>query len=229
MNKLEKNKFTINTRDLYNELAIKSEYSHWIKRFISSYDLRENIDYKLIVKKDEQVSGTKKLNDYYTPVAIKDLIISKHSKGADKSLTEFASRVAEMKGDPFAFAKFIISEWERDKKKLIQIETQLENHNTHLTTFTEATKKNKEKLAQKHNIKIENLKFKRETLIDHLIANDFLAREGKSKRLKATQRGLESGYIDNKVDSSIPNKVFKTPSLTEKGINYLMFKLTEEE
>ena len=54
----------VNARDVHAALEVKSEFSHWINRRIKQCKFEENFDYILIVKKDEQVSGAKYLNEY---------------------------------------------------------------------------------------------------------------------------------------------------------------------
>ena len=58
----------VNARDLHKMLEVKAEFSHWIKRRIKQCKFEENYDYILIVKKDEQVSGAKYLNEYIISV-----------------------------------------------------------------------------------------------------------------------------------------------------------------
>lgn len=54
----------VNARDVHAALEVKSEFSHWISRRIKQCKFEENYDYILVVKKDEQVSGAKYLNEY---------------------------------------------------------------------------------------------------------------------------------------------------------------------
>ena len=54
--------------DLHKILEVKAEFSHWIKRRIKQCKFEENFDYTLVVKKDEQVSGAKYLNEYIISV-----------------------------------------------------------------------------------------------------------------------------------------------------------------
>ena len=54
----------VNARDLHKMLEVKAEFSHWIKRRITQCKFEENYDYMLILKKEEQVSGAKYLNEY---------------------------------------------------------------------------------------------------------------------------------------------------------------------
>jgi len=58
----------VNARDLHKMLEVKADFSHWIKRRIAQCKFEENYDYTLIVKKDEQVSGAKYLNEYIISV-----------------------------------------------------------------------------------------------------------------------------------------------------------------
>ncbi len=58
----------VNARDLHKMLEVKAEFSHWIKRRIKQCKFEENYDYTLVVKKDEQVSGAKYLNEYIISV-----------------------------------------------------------------------------------------------------------------------------------------------------------------
>ena len=54
----------VNARDVHVALEVKSEFSHWIKKRISQCKFEENYDYMLLLKKEEQVSGAKYLNEY---------------------------------------------------------------------------------------------------------------------------------------------------------------------
>lgn len=58
----------VNARDLHKMLEVKADFSHWIKRRIAQCKFEENYDYTLVVKKDEQVSGAKYLNEYIISV-----------------------------------------------------------------------------------------------------------------------------------------------------------------
>jgi len=51
---------SVNARDLYSHLKVKTDFSHWIKRAIKKYDFVENEDYLTIDKKD----GRQILKDY---------------------------------------------------------------------------------------------------------------------------------------------------------------------
>lgn len=55
---------TINARELHQFLESKQDFSTWIKNRIKQYDFSENVDYILLHKKMEQVSGSKYLMEY---------------------------------------------------------------------------------------------------------------------------------------------------------------------
>ena len=44
---------SVNSKDIYNYLQIKTEYSHWIKRTIKKYDFLNNEDYIIINVKND--------------------------------------------------------------------------------------------------------------------------------------------------------------------------------
>lgn len=56
---------TVNARDLWKFLESKQDFSTWIKSRIAKYDFIENVDYTLLHKKMEQVSGAKHLKEYH--------------------------------------------------------------------------------------------------------------------------------------------------------------------
>jgi len=57
---------SVNSRDLYNYLQVKTEFADWIKRAINKYDFVENTDYIITIRKNEnsQFSGLKERKDY---------------------------------------------------------------------------------------------------------------------------------------------------------------------
>ncbi|MDH0718230.1 antA/AntB antirepressor family protein [Acinetobacter junii] len=54
----------VNARDVHAALEVKTDFSDWMKRRIKQCKFEENYDYMLILKKEEQVSGAKYLNEY---------------------------------------------------------------------------------------------------------------------------------------------------------------------
>jgi len=70
----------VNARELHQALEIKKDFSDWMKRQIKSLGLDENIDYILLPKKVEQVSGAKYLKEY-----ILTLDAAKHIAMASRS------------------------------------------------------------------------------------------------------------------------------------------------
>lgn len=51
-------------KDLHKTLLVKTDFSTWIKRRLSECDAQEKIDYDLLPKIEEQVSGTKHSIEY---------------------------------------------------------------------------------------------------------------------------------------------------------------------
>ena len=58
----------VNARDLHKMLEVKAEFSHWIKRRIKQCKFEENFDYKVIVKKDENLKGGRPTTEYFISV-----------------------------------------------------------------------------------------------------------------------------------------------------------------
>lgn len=54
----------VNARDVHAALEVKTDFSDWIKRRIKQCKFEEGYDYILVLKKEEQVSGAKYLNEY---------------------------------------------------------------------------------------------------------------------------------------------------------------------
>jgi len=52
---------SVNARDLHKELGLKSDFSTWIKKELKVF--AEDVDYTLLHKKMEQVSGAKTLKE----------------------------------------------------------------------------------------------------------------------------------------------------------------------
>lgn len=57
--------FTINTRDIWESLKIKRQYSKWIIHKIEKYNLKENIDYSIKQTISENQKDGRPKNDYY--------------------------------------------------------------------------------------------------------------------------------------------------------------------
>lgn len=60
--------FGVNARDLHAMLEVKSEFSHWIGRRIKQCNFEENYDYKVFVKKDENLAGGRPTTEYIISV-----------------------------------------------------------------------------------------------------------------------------------------------------------------
>ena len=58
-------KKSVNARDLWKYLESKQDFSTWIKNRVEKWGFKENIDYTLIHKKMEQVSGAKHAIEYH--------------------------------------------------------------------------------------------------------------------------------------------------------------------
>ncbi|MDP8051020.1 antA/AntB antirepressor family protein [Pasteurella atlantica] len=72
---------TINARELHQFLESKQDFSTWIKNRIKQYDFSENVDYILLHKKMEQVSGSKYLMEYHISLDMaKELSMVERSK-----------------------------------------------------------------------------------------------------------------------------------------------------
>jgi len=78
---------SVNARELYNYLEIKTEFADWIKRAINKYDFVENTDYIITIRKNEnsQFSGLKERKDYIVTLDMaKELcMVSNTKKGKE--------------------------------------------------------------------------------------------------------------------------------------------------
>ena len=56
--------FCVNARDLHNQLEVGREFAKWIKERISKCDFRENEDYEVFVKIDDNLKGGRPSTEY---------------------------------------------------------------------------------------------------------------------------------------------------------------------
>ena len=64
-------KKSVNARDLWKYLESKQDFSTWIKNRVEKWGFKENIDYTLIHKKMEQVSGAKHAIEFVSKDIVK--------------------------------------------------------------------------------------------------------------------------------------------------------------
>ena len=50
---------SVNARDIHNYLQVNSKFADWIKRAISKYDFKENVDYLLAIPKMGTVESSR--------------------------------------------------------------------------------------------------------------------------------------------------------------------------
>jgi phage anti-repressor protein len=81
----KKGKRTVNARDLYEFLDVKTPFSMWIQRRVYEYNFIINVDYVTINKnvKREDTSGATVLTEYYISVGMaKELsMVERNKKG----------------------------------------------------------------------------------------------------------------------------------------------------
>lgn len=91
----------VNARELWKVLDSKQDFSTWIKKRLEDVDAIENIDYCLLHKKMEQVSGAKHLIEYIVKIDIaKEMaMLERNQKGKmiRRYFIEAEKRYQEMK------------------------------------------------------------------------------------------------------------------------------------
>jgi phage anti-repressor protein len=96
-----KNIETVSARELWVYLESKQDFSTWIKNRIADYDFKENLDYVLLHKKMEQVSGAKHTIEYYISISMaKELgMVERNEKGKEirKYFIDCESKLIELK------------------------------------------------------------------------------------------------------------------------------------
>jgi phage anti-repressor protein len=92
---------TVSARELWVYLESKQDFSTWIKNRIADYDFKENLDYVLLHKKMEQVSGAKHTIEYYISISMaKELgMVERNEKGKEirKYFIDCESKLIELK------------------------------------------------------------------------------------------------------------------------------------
>jgi len=83
---------SVNARDLHKSLNLKSDFSTWIKKELLVFS--ENVDYILLHKKMEQVSGAKHLKEYILTLdTAKHLSLVQRNMIGTKALDYFKDEV----------------------------------------------------------------------------------------------------------------------------------------
>ena len=67
---IDEKRKTVNARDEWQFLEVKTEFSHWINRRISEYNFEENEDYIVIVKNDENPKGGRPSKEYHNSISM---------------------------------------------------------------------------------------------------------------------------------------------------------------
>ena len=122
---------TVSARELHSFLESKQDFSTWIKNRIEKYEFVENVDYTLLHKKMEQVSGAKHLIEYCITLGMaKELaMVENNDKGsqARKYFIECEKQLMQPKQmTPMEMVAFIANQMVEQERKTTQLEVRLQ-------------------------------------------------------------------------------------------------------
>lgn len=117
---------TVNARELWEFLEVKSDFNNWIKRRISDYDFKEGVDYSTIVKKNDRQT----LKEYHISLDMaKELaMVERNEKGKQARQYFIAVEKAHLENikPALSFEEQVIATLSMAKEKVKALEMKVE-------------------------------------------------------------------------------------------------------
>ena len=170
---------TVNARELHAFLESKQDFSTWIKNRVEKYDFVENIDYTLLHKKMEQVSGAKYLIEYYITLNMaKELAMVERNEKGKQARQYFIECERKLREHQVKLAPKTYVE------ALRALADEVEAHNKTQEQLAIAAPKSEyfDKLVERNlltnfTITAKEFGIKRKDLIDYLLINKYVYRD----------------------------------------------------
>ena len=225
----EADRITVSARELHEFLEIKTEFAKWMHR-MCEYGFNENVDYRVIVKNDENPLGGRPSTDYEISLdmAKEIAMIQRNEKG--KQARQYFIEVEKQWNSP----ERVIA------RGLIESQKMIENLNHQIiemkpkALFADAVSTSKESILigqLAKLIKQNGYEIGQNRLFQWLRENGYLIKGG-SRYNQPTQKAMDLGLFEVK-ERTITNpdgsiRITLTTKVTGKGQIYFVNKFLDQ-
>ena len=219
---------SVNSRDIYDYLEIKRQYSDWIKDCISKYDFENNQDFTI----HKFVNGKATQKDYIVTLDVaKELcMVSDSLKG--KETRKYFIEVEKQQNKPLTFEQMAKQTILLADKKIKELENKIKEDKPKVNfanAITGTTSNIDFETFAKALYDTENIKMGRNKLMQWFRDNKYLTPKNKPYQ-SMLSRGLmtlkEGSYVNNSTGELI---TYTQPRISGKGQMYFTNKLLDEK
>ena len=169
---------SVNARDIHNYLQVNSKFADWIKRAISKYDFKENIDYVCFLK-NEKAGNNAISREYIVTIDMaKELAMLENNPKGRETRKYFINCEKELqKSSPYAALQEIATFQKRQLEQLQDIKDILINQQVQISNLANIvvnlSKQNSCDITQNEQSNKKVIKNKDAISIDFKISRDF--------------------------------------------------------
>ena len=171
---------SVNARDIHNYLQVNSKFADWIKRAISKYDFKENIDYTVLKNEKKLNDGVcRPFTDYIVTMDMaKELAMLENNPKGKETRKYFINCEKELqKSSPYAALQEIATFQKRQLEQLQDIKDILINQQVQISNLANIvvnlSKQNSCDITQNEQSNKKVIKNKDAISIDFKISRDF--------------------------------------------------------
>ena len=171
---------SVNARDIHNYLQVNSKFADWIKRAISKYDFKENIDYTVLKNEKKLNDGVcRPFTDYIVTMDMaKELAMLENNPKGRETRKYFINCEKELqKSSPYAALQEIATFQKRQLEQLQDIKDILINQQVQISNLANIvvnlSKQNSCDITQNEQSNKKVIKNKDAISIDFKISRDF--------------------------------------------------------
>ena len=169
---------SVNARDIHNYLQVNSKFADWIKRAISKYDFKENIDYVCFLKNEKAGNNAISREYIVTMDMAKELAMLENNPKGRGTRKYFINCEKELqKSSPYAALQEIATFQKRQLEQLQDIKDILINQQVQISNLANIvvnlSKQNSCDITQNEQSNKKVIKNKETINIDFKISRDF--------------------------------------------------------
>ena len=169
---------SVNARDIHNYLQVNSKFADWIKRAISKYDFKENIDYVCFLKNEKAGNNAISREYIVTMDMAKELAMLENNPKGRETRKYFINCEKELqKSSPYAALQEIATFQKRQLDQLQDIKDILINQQVQISNLANIvvnlSKQNSCDITQNEQSNKKVIKNKDAISIDFKISRDF--------------------------------------------------------
>ena len=169
---------SVNARDIHNYLQVNSKFADWIKRAISKYDFKENIDYVCFLKNEKAGNNAISREYIVTMDMAKELAMLENNPKGRETRKYFINCEKELqKSSPYAALQEIATFQKRQLEQLQDIKDILINQQVQISNLANIvvnlSKQNSCDITQNEQSNKKVIKNKDAISIDFKISRDF--------------------------------------------------------